>query len=253
MDTPVSHTINPTHDWDADWLRNLLPNNVVAQILVTPISVFQQQEDTMFWNGSSDGESWKWIWKLQCIEKIKLFVWLLCKNRVPTNSVRFERHFATTPICPRCEQSPETPLHLLRDCYHSCLFWEIASVLPTDFFMLGLNEWLRKNAQVSMTSGASCHNWSTFFLSAIWVIWKHRNALIFDKKRTPPHILFQHASSLAKDTSLGLATNILAHPRLPKWVRWFPLDFPFLKLNTDGAMCQASGNASAGGLIQEIM
>ncbi|GKU89943.1 hypothetical protein SLEP1_g4011 [Rubroshorea leprosula] len=273
MDTPVSHAINSTRDWDADWLRNLLPNNVVAQILATPIPAFQQQEDIVFWNGSPDGtfsaksafellqqqqvvltqqgESWRWIWKLQCIEKIKLFVWLLCKNRVLTNSVRFARHFAATPICPRCEQSPETPLHLLRDCYHSRLFWEAAPVLPPDFFMLDFNEWLRKNAQTSMTSAASRHNWSTLFLSAIWVIWKNRNALIFDNQRTPPHILLQHASSLARDTSLGLATNILAHPRLPRWVRWSPPNFPFLKLNTDGAMSQASGNASAGGLIRD--
>ncbi|GKV24486.1 hypothetical protein SLEP1_g34094 [Rubroshorea leprosula] len=117
--------------------------------------------------------------------------------------------------------------------------------------MLGFNEWLRKNAQTSSTSDASRHNWSTLFFSAIWVIWKNRNALIFDNQRTPPHILFQHASSLARDTSLGLATNILAHPRLPRWVRWLPPNFPFLKLNTDGAMSQASGNASAGGLIRD--
>ncbi|GKV23775.1 hypothetical protein SLEP1_g33471 [Rubroshorea leprosula] len=273
MDTPVSHAINSTRDWDANWLRNLLPNNVVAQILATPILAFQQQEDTVFWNGSLDGtfstksafkllqqqhvvltqqrESWRWIWILQCIEKIKLFVWLLCKNRVFTNSVKFARHFAATPICPRCEQSPETPLHLLHDCYHSRLFWEAASVLPPNFFMIGFNKWLRKNAQTSTTSDASRHNWSTLFLSAILVIWKNRNALIFDNQRTPPHILFQHASSLARDTSLGLATNILAHPHLPRWVRWFPPNFPFLKLNTDVAMSQASGNASAGGLIRD--
>ncbi|GKV49594.1 hypothetical protein SLEP1_g56334 [Rubroshorea leprosula] len=36
-----------------------------------------------------------------------------------------------------------------------------------------------------------------------------------------------------------------------RWVRWFPPNFPFLKLNTDGAMSQASGDASAGGLIRD--
>ncbi|GKV12899.1 hypothetical protein SLEP1_g23984 [Rubroshorea leprosula] len=80
---------------------------------------------------------------------------------------------------------------------------------------------------------------------------KSRNALIFNNKRTPPHVLFQQACSLAIDTRLALASNILTHPRLPRWIRWFPLDFPFLKLNTDGALNHSSGRASAGGLIRD--
>ncbi|GKU90363.1 hypothetical protein SLEP1_g4364 [Rubroshorea leprosula] len=51
---------------------------------------------------------------------------LLWRGKVLTNSVRFERHMAPAPVCPRCEQSPETPLHLLRDCFYSRLVWESA-------------------------------------------------------------------------------------------------------------------------------
>ncbi|GLT81967.1 hypothetical protein SLE2022_003880 [Rubroshorea leprosula] len=117
--------------------------------------------------------------------------------------------------------------------------------------MLNFEEWLRKNAQAQMSSGAPSQNWSTLFLFTIWVIWKSRNALIFNNKKTPPHVLFQQASSLVRDTNLVLATNILSSPRVPRWVRWFPPDFPFFKLNTDGAMNHSTGQASAGGLIRD--
>ncbi|GKV19006.1 hypothetical protein SLEP1_g29306 [Rubroshorea leprosula] len=117
--------------------------------------------------------------------------------------------------------------------------------------MLNFEEWLRKNAQASTSSGAPSFNWSTLFLSAIWVIWKSRNALIFNNKRMPPHVLFQQACSLATDTHLALASNILTHPHLPRWIRWFPPDFPFVKLNTDGALNHSSERASAGGLIRD--
>ncbi|GLT51936.1 hypothetical protein SLA2020_253070 [Shorea laevis] len=117
--------------------------------------------------------------------------------------------------------------------------------------MLNFEEWLRKNAQAPMSTGAPYQNWSALFLSAIWVIWKSRNAPIFNKKRTPHHVLFQQASSLARDTNLVLATNILSSPRVPRWVRWFPPDLPFFKLNTDGALNNSTGQASAGGLIRD--
>ncbi|GLT52280.1 hypothetical protein SLA2020_256280 [Shorea laevis] len=202
MDTPVSHAITTTGEWNETLLDHLLPRTVVDRILAIPISVYGQQEDRVFWNGSQDGmfsvksafclfkqqhhqlpqteRSWKWIWKLRCLEKIKVFVWLLCRGRGLTNSVRFERHFVATPVCPRCENEPETPLHLLRDCPHSRLIWAASTTLPNDFYLLNLDEWVRKNAQATLSSGAPFHNWSTLFLSAIWVIWKSRNAVIFD-------------------------------------------------------------------------
>ncbi|GKV00781.1 hypothetical protein SLEP1_g13411 [Rubroshorea leprosula] len=59
----------------------------------------------------------------------------------------------------------------------------------------------------------------------------------------------QDASSLVADTRLALSTSVMAHTRSPRWVKWLPPDFPFLKSNTDGAMNLSFGSASVGGLI----
>ncbi|GLT58280.1 hypothetical protein SLA2020_311850 [Shorea laevis] len=273
MDITVSHAITPSAEWDEALLRHLLPRTVIEQILAIMISLFGQQMDEVFWNGSPDRtfsvksafcllqqhrvsriqhrRNWKWIWKLQCLEKIKLFVWLLWRGRVLTNSIRFERHFAATPVCPRYAQGVETPLHLLRDYCHSRLIWETSADLPNGFFTSDFEEWLSKNANETLSNGGLRQNWSTLFLSIIWVIWKSRNAVIFDNRRTPPQVLYQQASSLATDTRLALAANTLVHTSSPRWVRWFPPDFPFLKLNTDGALNHSSEQASAGGLIRD--
>ncbi|GLU05128.1 hypothetical protein SLE2022_222450 [Rubroshorea leprosula] len=189
IDLSVSYDIIPSGDWNTSWLGHLLPDHVVAQILVTPIPAFGQQSDKVFWSGSLDGsfsvksafhllqqqhvsstqqgENWWWIWKPKCTKRIKMFVWLLRKNRVLTNSVCFAKHFAASPICSRCEQSPETLLHLLHDCYHSRLIWESSTMLLADFFMLNFEEWLRKNAQAPMSSGGPSQNWPTLFFSTI--------------------------------------------------------------------------------------
>ncbi|GKV23249.1 hypothetical protein SLEP1_g33000 [Rubroshorea leprosula] len=55
MDALISQAITPSGDWNESWLGNLLPQNVVDQILATPILVFGQQTDKIFWNGSPDG------------------------------------------------------------------------------------------------------------------------------------------------------------------------------------------------------
>ncbi|GLT38077.1 hypothetical protein SLA2020_123470 [Shorea laevis] len=106
------------------------------------------------------------------------------------------------------------------------------------------------NTADSPSSGSSSTIWNTYFLSAIWIIWKSRNALVFQGTKTPPHILYQRACNLVANTRLALASNIIVHAQVPKWIRWHPPDFPFLKLNTDGAMNHSTGNASAGGVIR---
>ncbi|GKV09037.1 hypothetical protein SLEP1_g20594 [Rubroshorea leprosula] len=149
-----------------------------------------------------------------------------------------------------CEQDQETPLHLLRDCYYSRLVWE-STPLPANFFNLDLDGWLYQNATSTSSIGESRQLWSMLFLALLWYIWKSRNALIFEDKRLPPQIVLQQATSLAMNTRLALATQISSCPRVSRWVRWYPPDLPFFKLNTDGAMNHATTKASAGGLIRD--
>ncbi|GLT97162.1 hypothetical protein SLE2022_147430 [Rubroshorea leprosula] len=79
----------------------------------------------------------------------------------------FERHFASSPMCPRCEQDQETPLHLLRDCYYSRLVWE-STPLPANFFNLDLDGWLYQNATSTSSTGESHQLWSMLFLALLW-------------------------------------------------------------------------------------
>ncbi|GLT38078.1 hypothetical protein SLA2020_123480 [Shorea laevis] len=99
LDAPVSQALNVGSGWNVSFLRQLLPENMVEQILAIPISYSGGQEDSVFWKGSSSGifsvksafmllqqhhtdlsaqpGNWRWIWKLSCLERIKFFLWLL--------------------------------------------------------------------------------------------------------------------------------------------------------------------------------
>ncbi|GLT60533.1 hypothetical protein SLA2020_332950 [Shorea laevis] len=139
----AANVITPNKEWDLATLSGLVSKDSIEAIRVISLSRTSQLPDRIFWMGSMDGsftvkstyqliqgscqlmnsfdESWDWIWKLPCIERIRVFVWLLVRGWVLINSVRFARRMASSPICPRCESSNETPIHLLRDCYYAKL------------------------------------------------------------------------------------------------------------------------------------
>ncbi|GLT95628.1 hypothetical protein SLE2022_132990 [Rubroshorea leprosula] len=155
LDFKVSNIISPNQSWDITCLQHLLPNHLLNLIIAIPLPIAGSVNDGVYWQGSLNGEfsvkfaflliqqsrlndllngiHWTWIWKLDCAERIKMFVWLLFRGVVQTNSVRFTRHLASTPVCPRCEQASETPLHLLMDCYYAKQVWEYSGNVPSNF------------------------------------------------------------------------------------------------------------------------
>ncbi|GKV09103.1 hypothetical protein SLEP1_g20649 [Rubroshorea leprosula] len=87
----VADVISPDGTWDLD---SSMDGSFTVK---AAYQLIQEQKH------SSDAprDSWLWIWKLQCAERIRMFVWLLARGRVLTNSVRFTRHMTASPTCPR--------------------------------------------------------------------------------------------------------------------------------------------------------
>ncbi|GKV26433.1 hypothetical protein SLEP1_g35733 [Rubroshorea leprosula] len=272
LDLPVAAIINNS-EWDLEQLIGLLPDHILQTIAAIPLLIAGHLEDSIYWYNSSQGDfsvksavqllqqsclpnipevgEWAWIWQLCCPEQVKLFVWLLNKERILTNSVRFDRHMAPTPVCPRCEQSPETPLHLLRDCYYSRLVWDATNSLLGDFFQLDFVPWLRKNSSKSRMGPCASDSWSSIFLATIWYLWKSRNKLIFEEQRVSPLAIVQQASKLAWEIKLAFAAQATLISKAPRWISWSPLPQNFFKLNTDGSHDHSLGKAIAGGLLRD--
>ncbi|GKV38629.1 hypothetical protein SLEP1_g46518 [Rubroshorea leprosula] len=260
--------------WNLIQLTDLLPENVLQLIAAIPLSISGHLNDQIYWNAASCGdftvksafsliqqsripnaprpEDWTWIWHLGCTERVKLFIWLLWRGKILTNSVRFEHHMAPTPVCPRYEQSPETPLHLLRDCFYSRLVWQSVSLLPTNFLSLNFDSWLKRNAITPRRKTNSPDLWPFVFLATIWHLWKSRNKLVFEGQRIPPHLVANQAHTFALESRFALeSVNLIHDTRAPRWVSWTPPPHPYLKLNTDGSHNHHSGKAAAGGLIRD--
>lgn len=67
-------------------------------------------------NENTDMKGWKWFCKMLLPQKFKTMLWLIFHNKLPTNHLRARRGIATSDLCPRCNNYPETIQHLFRDC-----------------------------------------------------------------------------------------------------------------------------------------
>ncbi|KAK8662787.1 hypothetical protein V6N13_024675 [Hibiscus sabdariffa] len=59
---------------------------------------------------------WKCINKFRGLQRVEVFLWLMCRDRVMTNVERLRRHFATDASCLMYGFRDETISHLFRSC-----------------------------------------------------------------------------------------------------------------------------------------
>ncbi|XP_057790943.1 uncharacterized protein LOC131008058 [Salvia miltiorrhiza] len=76
---------------------------------------------------SSEGSVlWNWIWGLDVIPKVKLFMWKCLANAIPTAMALRRRNVDIDPCCRRCGTHEETMEHVLRDCAWSEVLWRVS-------------------------------------------------------------------------------------------------------------------------------
>lgn len=71
----------------------------------------------------SINRSWNWIWSLQLIPKIKMFIWRCAHDCLPMRKIIFAHGEPNLRGCPRC-RNMESTIHVLRDCIWAQHIWE---------------------------------------------------------------------------------------------------------------------------------
>lgn len=60
-------------------------------------------------------DSLGWVWKINAVERVRMFVWLAMKSSILTNVERLRRRMVSSNECPRCGEE-EMQNHLFREC-----------------------------------------------------------------------------------------------------------------------------------------
>ena len=193
-----------------------------------------------------------WIWKIQTLPKIQMFIWRCMHNSVGVNECLAKRGMALDILCPLCLEHPESISHALRDCRLVKPVWhQLGSHhLNTNFFSQDVNLWLASNACLKSSHTVKGIPWFSIFSFAIWALWKQRNQVVFNNKGVNPNIsnvIFMQAMEFVYCVTQPRCRNRM----IVRQIKWEKPDMGWVKLNTDGAADVAAGSAGGGGLIRD--
>ena len=129
----------------------------------------------------------KFVWNSQVPFKVKFFVWLVVHKKVNTNDLlQLKRPYkALNPdICKLCMKKAESTGHLFLHCSLTMGLWH-------KLFQLAKTDWVSPRSIFDMLSinynGFGLFKrgivlWQVASIALIWVVWRERNARIFEDK-----------------------------------------------------------------------
>lgn len=132
----VYNIISPEGVWSLYNLKTNLPCSVIHQIYKIQLPAPKSARDVQVWKSNIDGlptassffkflsyedldlspQSWAWIWKLDCPQKLRFFVWLIMHDCLPVNAFRYRIGATESNVCDQCQTHSETIIHMLCDC-----------------------------------------------------------------------------------------------------------------------------------------
>ena len=154
----LCHVTGPSGTEEQDGWAWLLDGNGVYTIRSAYHWLLQNNR---LWNYS---HNWDWIWHLPVPEKVRLLVWLVCHQALPTNLLRNRRGLALSSSCSRCNANADDLLHCLRDCHYSLQVWSSFDFASSPEFLLNdVRLWVKK-----MSLGRN----NLQFLAGLWWVWR---------------------------------------------------------------------------------
>lgn len=139
------------------------------------------------------------VWKSKAPPSVKFFTTMLLQDKILTQQVMERRGIHCDSHCVICNNCPvESSLHLLFLCpFATRVFFSfkwIGVIMHQDLTVQAI--WL-KSARMRGTR----KEWVVQFMATLWLLWKHRNEVIFGGARKEPKTLAERA---VQDSALWL-------------------------------------------------
>ena len=280
VDIKVCEFITADKQWDSVRLNQVLPPNLVPVVQGIPIPS-ADVPDSFCWgltgNGtfSTKSATWKahehlslsshvwpykWLWKLNVMPKIRVFLWQLCHNSLPSRATLLRRGIQLDPSCLACLTDIEDTDHIFLHCPLAKQTWDLAishKWLPSPPFG-SLNLLARDQLHdLALQKSPILTRVALLF----WSIWKSRNDLIFNNVSPHPMGTLLRAKRSWAEWKLRNSHFLnpllsqsqsycpkYCHPSITPSIRWQLPAGGAVKLNCDGA--KSSRGASAGFVLR---
>ncbi|XBJ10706.1 hypothetical protein VPH35_015520 [Triticum aestivum] len=119
-----------------------------------------------------------YIWSSKAPIKVKIFGWLLCRDRLSTMANLHRKTITSDSVCPRCTLTHEDAAHVAILCPCAIQVWAL----------LGLQQPHSINLLWDTTTpvGLDINIWPTIALAILWKLWDSRNARVFRNEQHTP-------------------------------------------------------------------
>ncbi|KAH0642618.1 hypothetical protein KY285_033492 [Solanum tuberosum] len=196
----------------------------------------------------TSNKEFNWIWKLQCPNKIKFFLWLSNHRRIPTSH---HLHMIGINISPNCHicGDVEIDTHIFIECPKSLKLWGKLGLIDQLKPILDKREtdWLSTIRKIKNFTIHHNIDWNYAFPYCVWSIWLNRNYNFHNGKKD--NILTSLPLSRALEFFyLGLKDNVGNKTRTN--LKWVAPENGF-KLNTDSSFNYLTRKGGAGGVLRD--
>ncbi|XP_042964631.1 uncharacterized protein LOC122298851 [Carya illinoinensis] len=171
---------------------------------------------------------WRKIWKMQVPTRVKIFVWRVCKEGLPSLKNLLFKKVVTDVMCPWCRQEEEDTNHALLNCvtFKDALLDKLSFLQNVS----GLFDFVQIILQLALSNKVREMEQMVLYT---WGLWHRRNKLLFEQQRLSPQQVMDHAFSLQQEQKLAIAEQRKGFKPVCNWT---PPQARAFKLNTNGAI-----------------
>jgi ribonuclease HI len=179
---------------------------------------------------------WKSLWKLNLNDRLRLFLWKIAWNILPTKDRLSQLFPISDNICPLCGMAGDSLTHLFFECFFARVVWR-HSFWPMDslaFHFSSMTDWIASILSPGRSLGippVEHHQFQIFAAVACDILWFYRNKAFHDD------LAFDARSVSAHINKIALEHFLAWHP--PNQVleeKWGPPPPNWVKLNFDTAI-----------------
>jgi hypothetical protein len=141
------------------------------------------EEGTVMGTSTAEENTWKSLWKLRVLPKIRVFWWRVLRGILPDSVTLKRRHIKEIGRCEICLGSEEDLMHALISCSHAQRFWEEGRrMFDLKLPRLHQNTWAKDILCDPMFSDDQ----RCTIISIMYAIWSSRNRWVHDDEPYDP-------------------------------------------------------------------
>ncbi|CAM8991132.1 unnamed protein product [Rhodiola kirilowii] len=188
---------------------------------------------------------WSKLWRLKLQGKMKIFIWRLFYDFLPTTANLLKKGCEVDLHCKVCGFSPATSMHLFTECWWARAFWEKLNI-KKEFHSLNMRYtsdwiWWCVNTLETRELISFCYGART--------IWYNRNLLLHDERGLSVDEASLSVRALAN--SFSCPTHRFTISDLEGSSVWTAPKKPYVKFNCDGVWNERTKIAGISGICRD--